>query len=52
MKRLLLLALVVACGPARLDPFLYAPVKTNDYALSTSLHYEQHTTPSTDGVTL
>jgi pimeloyl-ACP methyl ester carboxylesterase len=53
MKHLVLLALVVAgCGGARLDAFLYAPVKTDAYEITTTLAYEEHTTMSTDGVTI
>lgn len=53
MKRLLsVLLLVAGCHGARLDGFLYAPVKTDDYALQTSLQYTEITIPSSDGVTL
>src|SRR5439155_15253535 len=46
------LLLVGGCGGARLDSFLYAPVKTDAYQLDTTLAYEELTTASTDGVTL
>ncbi len=50
---LVLVALAVAgCHGARLDGFLYAPVKTDDYALQTYLAYREITIPSTDGVVL
>ena len=47
------LALAVAgCHGARLDGFLYAPVKTNDYALQTTLPNREVTFASSDGVEL
>ncbi|HEX9102403.1 MAG TPA: alpha/beta hydrolase [Polyangia bacterium] len=59
MKRLLVtswlvtsLLVAAGCHGARLDGFLYAPVKTDDYALQTYLAYREITIPSTDGVTL
>ena len=53
MKCLLLVAVALAgCHGARLDGFLYAPVTTDDYALQTSLSYNEVTFASTDGVTL
>ena len=53
MKRLFAMLLLVAgCHGARLDGFLYAPVTTDDYALQTSLAFQEVTFPSTDGVTL
>ena len=49
MKRLIfVLALVGGC--ARLDSFLYAPVKTDDYKLPNGVY--ELSFPSTDGVTL
>ena len=51
MKRLVvMLALVAGCHGARLDSFLYAPVKTDDYKLPSGV--VELTIPSTDGVTL
>ena len=53
MKRLVLVAVALAgCHGARLDGFLYAPVTTDDYALHTSLSYNEVTFASTDAVTL
>lgn len=53
MKRLLaILVLVAGCHGARLDGFLYAPVKTDDYQLPADLSPMEVTFPSTDGVTL
>lgn len=54
MKRLVFaIALVVAgCHGARLDGFLYAPVKTDDYKLPATPAHEELTTASSDGVTL
>ncbi|MDB4964751.1 MAG: hypothetical protein JWN44_440 [Myxococcales bacterium] len=48
------LAVAVAASGcrARLDSFLYAPVKTDAYELHTALAYEEHTVSSTDGVTI
>lgn len=48
----LVVALAAGCHGARLDSFLYAPVTTDDYALHTTLAYEELTFPSTDGVRL
>jgi pimeloyl-ACP methyl ester carboxylesterase len=52
MKRiaLALVALVAGCGGARLDGFLYAPVKTDDYKLPDGVW--EVSFPSTDGVKL
>ena len=54
MRALLLTTLLAltGCHGARLDSFLYAPVTTDDYRLSTSLPYSEITFPSTDGVTI
>lgn len=54
MKSLLVAlgALAAGCSGARLDPFLYAPVTTDDYRLQTTLPYQEETVASTDGVTL
>lgn len=52
MKWLLAALVLAGCGPARLDPFLYAPVKTDDYKLPDTLPHEENTVASTGGVTL
>ncbi len=43
---------VGGCHGARLDGFLYAPVKTDDYKLPSTPAHEERTVASSDGVTL
>lgn len=50
MRWLCLVCLLCGCG--RLDSFLYAPVKTDDYRLPDTLPHEENTVQSSDGVTV
>lgn len=54
MKYSLVLLMLVGCAPASLDPFLYAPVTTDRYNLSTAViaNFTERTTTTIDGVTL
>ncbi len=54
MRAFAIALLLVGCQPATLDPFLYAPVKTDHYDLRTTVipSYQELTTTTIDGVEL